>query len=55
MAGYFDQAGRKVPWQKLAEEFDNHQFRFQILDEGEYADRDWRDDLRKLLESPLAG
>ena len=36
--------------EQLAEEFENHQFRFQILDEGDYADRDWRDDLKKLLE-----
>ncbi len=54
VAGFFEQAGRKVPWQKLAEEFESHEFRFQILDEGEYADRDWRDDLKGLLENPLA-
>jgi hypothetical protein len=52
VAGYFDQAGRKVPWQKLGEEFENHRFRFQILDEGDYADRDWKDDLKRLLEQP---
>jgi type III restriction enzyme len=50
VADYFDKTGRKVPWQKLGEEFENHQFRFQILDEGDYADRDWRDDLARLLE-----
>ena len=50
VAGYFDQTGRKVLWQKLAEEFENHKFRFQILDEGEYADRDWREDLKAMLE-----
>lgn len=51
VADYFNQTGREVPWQELAEEFDGHRFRFQILDEGEYADRDWKDELRKLLEN----
>jgi len=51
VANFFDRAGHEVPWQKLAEDFENHEFRFQILDEGDYADRDWRDDLRKLLET----
>jgi hypothetical protein len=50
VAGFFEKAGRKVTWQKLAEEFENHEFRFQILDEGEYSDRDWRDDLKRLLD-----
>jgi len=52
VAAFFEKAGRKVPWQKLAQEFENHTFRFQILDEGDYADKDWRDDLKKLLENP---
>jgi hypothetical protein len=51
VAGFFERAGREVPWQQLGEEFANHTFRFQILDEGEYADRDWKDELRKLLEN----
>ncbi len=41
------------PWQKLAEDFEDETFRFQVLDEGEYTDRDWRDDLKKLLESTV--
>jgi type III restriction enzyme len=53
VAGYFEQVGRKVPWQKLAEDFHDETFRFQVLDEEEYADRDWRDDLKKLLESAV--
>ena len=44
---------QKVPWQKLAEDFEDETFRFQVLDEGEYADRDWRDDLKRLLESAV--
>jgi type III restriction enzyme len=52
VADYFNKTGRRVPWQKLAEEFEDNTFRFQILDEGEYADRDWRDELRRLLEQP---
>ncbi len=33
--------------------FQDETFRFQVLDEGEYKDRDWRDDLKKLLESTV--
>ena len=51
VAKYFEKVGYKVPWQKLAEDFQDETFRFQVLDEGDYTDRDWRDDLRKLLES----
>ncbi len=50
VASYFEKVGQKVPWQKLAKDFQNETFRFQVLDEGEYTDRDWRDDLKKLLE-----
>jgi type III restriction enzyme len=53
VANYFEKVGRKVPWQKLAAAFEDETFRFQVLDEGEYTDRDWRDDLKKLLESQL--
>ena len=53
VARYFEQVGHKVPWQKLAEDFKDETFRFQVLDEGEYADRDWRDDLKKLLNSAV--
>ncbi|MBI4669005.1 MAG: hypothetical protein HY747_07440, partial [Elusimicrobia bacterium] len=50
ITAYFNKVGRKVPWQKLAKDFQDNQFRFQILDEGEYKDRDWRGELKKLLE-----
>ena len=40
-------------WQKLAADFQDETFRFQVLDEGEYKDRDWQDDLKKLLESAV--
>ena len=53
VANYFEKVGHKVPWQKLAEDFQDETFRFQVLDEGEYTDRDWRDDLKKLLESAV--
>jgi type III restriction enzyme len=53
VADYFGKVGRKVRWQKLAEDFDDETFRVQVLDEGEYEDRDWRADLRRLLEAPL--
>ena len=42
-----------MPWQKLAKDFHDERFRFQVLDEGDYADRDWRDELKKLLQQPV--
>ena len=51
VASYFDKVGQKVPWQKLAAEFEDETFRVQVLDEGEYTDRDWRDELKTLLEA----
>ena len=50
VADYFGKVGHKVPWQKLSKDFADETFRVQVLDEGEYQDRDWRADLRKLLE-----
>lgn len=47
IAGYFEEMGKKVSWQKLGQGFDKHQFRFQILDEGLYDS--WKDELNKLL------
>ena len=48
IAGHFEKMGKKVSWQKLGEGFDNHEFRFQILDEGLYDS--WKDELNKLLQ-----
>ena len=53
VASYFQKVGYKVPWQKLAADFEDETFRVQVLDEGEYADRDWRDDLKKLLDAAV--
>jgi type III restriction enzyme len=53
VADYFEKVGHKVPWQKLAAGFKDNTFRFQVLDEGEYSDRDWRTDLRKILEEAV--
>lgn len=53
VAEYFGNIGRKVPWQKLAKDFADETFRVQVLDEGEYEDKDWKADLRKLLEEPV--
>jgi len=50
---HHEKVGEKVPWQKLAADFEDETFRFQVLDEGEYTDRDWRDDLKKLLQSAV--
>src|SRR5262249_32628762 len=52
VAEYFGKVGRRVRWQKLSKDFADQTFRFQVLDEGEYEDRDWRADLRKALEAP---
>jgi len=54
VAKYFGKIGRRVSWQKLGKDFENETFRFQVLDEGEYEDRDWRDDLKTFLEEPAA-
>jgi len=51
LARLFEATGRKVTWQELGEGFRDRQFRFQILDEGQYQDQDWHDDLKKLLDS----
>ena len=53
IAGYFGKVGRKISWQKLGKDFEDETFRFQALDEGEYEDRDWREDLKQVLEEPL--
>jgi len=49
VAGYFEKVGKKVSWQKLGEDFQDHVFRFQILDESQPLGRDWRDELGELL------
>ena len=54
VASYFGKVGRRVSWQKLGKDFQDETFRFQVLDEGEYEDRDWRDDMRKFLEDSSA-
>jgi type III restriction enzyme len=50
VADYFGKVGHKVPWQKLSKDFADETFRVQVLDEGEYQDKDWRADLRRMLE-----
>lgn len=51
IADYFSKLGHEVPWQKLAADFRDSTFRVQVLDEGEYGDQTWRDDLKALLET----
>ncbi|MBI4571844.1 MAG: hypothetical protein HY713_00985 [candidate division NC10 bacterium] len=53
IAEYFEKVGRRVSWQRLAKDFQDETFRFQVLDEGEYEDRDWRADLKRVLEEPI--
>ncbi len=47
----FQEVGRQVTWQELGAGFQDETFRFQVLDEGEYTDEDWRGDLQSFLES----
>jgi len=50
IADVFEKVGRKVTWQQLGEDFKDHIFRFQILDEASQPHgRDWEDELRGLL------
>jgi type III restriction enzyme len=55
IADYFSKLGHEVPWQKLAADFRDSTFRVQVLDEGEYADQTWRDELKGLLETDEIG
>lgn len=50
VAAIFGDVGKKVTWQQLGEEFIDHQFCFQILDEKQENGRDWKDHLRGLLQ-----
>jgi type III restriction enzyme len=49
VASYFDGVGKKVSWQRLGEDFKDHVFRFQILDEAQDHGRDWKDELQEML------
>ena len=54
IAKYLEKVGHKVSWQKLGADFQDETFRFHVLDEGEYEDRDWRDDRKRFLEDSSA-
>ena len=49
IAKYFSDAGKHVEWQKLASGFADRVFRFQVVDQGEYAGDSWREALKELL------
>ena len=49
VAGYFEELGTQVTWQQLGEGFDEHRFRFQVLDQGDYSNQEWRDKLNRLF------
>ncbi len=55
VAEYFERVGKRVPWQKLGKDFQDNTFRFQVLDEGEYGDRNWRVDLERVLKGEAVG
>ena len=53
IARFFEKVGKQVSWQDLGADFDEHCFRFQVLDQGDYGDRDWRTGLEQLIQGAL--
>jgi len=51
VADYFEKVGKRVTWQQLGEDFKDHQFRFQVLDEAQDLGRDWQDELKDILSA----
>ena len=49
LARIFENIGQKIAWQELGEGFRDRTFRFQILDEGEYKDKDWYKQLKHVF------
>jgi type III restriction enzyme len=49
VARIFDDVGKEVTWQQLGEDFKDHTFRFQILDQNQPYGKDWLDELRRTL------
>jgi len=50
VASMFENVGRRVTWQKLGEDFKDHIFRFQVLDQSATAGRDWSNVLAEMLD-----
>ncbi|MDZ4841377.1 MAG: DEAD/DEAH box helicase family protein [Hyphomicrobium aestuarii] len=55
IAKVFTDVGRKVSWQRLGEEFKDHQFCFHVLDQTQDAGRDWKDELQSILAKEAIG
>jgi type III restriction enzyme len=51
VAQVFEKVGHEVTWQQLGEDFKDHIFRFQILDEAQPHGADWKDALTELLQA----
>ncbi|HUG89256.1 MAG TPA: DEAD/DEAH box helicase family protein [Planctomycetaceae bacterium] len=49
IADVFSDVGKQVTWQQLGEDFRDHVFRFQILDQAQAYGREWSDELAELL------
>jgi len=49
VADVFNEVGQKVTWQQLAEDFAEHEFRFQVLDQSGEAGQEWREILRRVV------
>jgi type III restriction enzyme len=49
LARLFEECGREVTWQEISSGFAERQFRFQILDEGDYTGEEWKDALDVLV------
>jgi len=55
IAKVFNDVGRSVTWQELGADFENHVFRFQVLDEAQPFGRDWTDELHDVVAALAAG
>jgi hypothetical protein len=55
IADVFNSIGRRVTWQKLGEDFHDHVFRFQVLDEAQDFGRNWEDELQDVVRGLVAG
>ncbi|MGN6725532.1 MAG: DEAD/DEAH box helicase [Tepidisphaeraceae bacterium] len=51
IAKVFTKLGQRVSWQELGSEFKDHRFCFHVLDEGQEAGREWKDELLAILAS----
>ncbi len=51
VAELLEKVGHEVTWQQLGEDFKDHIFRFQILDEAQPHGSDWSNALKEILNA----